>query len=275
MFKVDILEDARQVEREADAFVEQTKQLLLQESTTERTLLSAAGIDTGHMEAARVRDEKAMREELRMKTGSVAVLTEAEVKALCVKYRLRLLRSQRYKGAIDALTGRKLSKFLQDIGDPSPEHSARERLFVMAPAEAFNTDIAHIAKPIPDPVLFYRHDSGVYAVVHKWGNDFTVFRRLLGAVTATAYAWRWFAFLTMLAGSFAIKELFHLAGYHSMEYTALGLGIFLTLFRSLAAICESTSSHDQRVFENDVRVTFSETAWNSHERPQHYSMLRM
>lgn len=188
MLKTDIIEKAKGLEAKADAFVSETKQLLLEESSRENNLLFAAGMNDAHIERVRLDQESITRKELREKNGAAAVLTANEIKTLCIRYRLRFLPSRRYAGGIDALTGRKLAEFLRKNGDPSPEHSAQSRLYVMAPADAFNLDIK---KPVPpDPVLFYNHENGLYSVVHKWGNDFTIFRRILGALTANGPTWR-------------------------------------------------------------------------------------
>lgn len=252
MFKVDILSDARQSEEHANAFVEQTKQLLLEEGTRETGLLAAAGLNKQHVVATQLKDEKAMRAELGMKTGAAAVLTRKEIEALCIKYRLRFLRSHYYSGSIDALTGRKILKFMEDIGEPSAEHAARENLFVMAPVGAFNLEIG---RPIPDPVLFYRHKSGLFCVVHKWGNDFTVFREVWGWLTANAVRWRFFMLFALLGLAFAGKKLLCMSGFHVGEYWFMGLTIVFAIIRGIQAFADTDASHE-------AGLTFSEECWD-------------
>ena len=135
MLKTNILEKAVDISDGADQLVQETKQLLLEANTKENAILAAAGLNKQSVEAYRLKDEAAMRKELKMKTGAPAVLTEAEIKNLCIRYRLRFLPSYRYAGNIDPLLGAKMIRFLEAVGDVAPEYSAERRFFIMAPVE--------------------------------------------------------------------------------------------------------------------------------------------
>lgn len=253
MLKTNIIDEAKELESQADSFVSQTKQLLLEENAHENNLLFSAGMNGAHIERVRLKNENAMRKELRMKTGAQAVLTLEEIKTLCIRYRLRFLPSRKYSGAIDSLTGRKLAEFLNKNGDPSPEMSASQRLFIMAPADAFDLEITKVQPP--DPVLFYRHDDGLYSVIHKWGNDFTVFRRIVGALTSSALAWRWFLFLSIVLVGHVLGYAIYLMGSQDGAVITTCLGYCLALVRLFSLV------------ENyDGKIVFSDKAWNEERR---------
>lgn len=253
MLKTNIIDEAKELESQADSFVSQTKQLLLEENAHENSLLFSAGMNGAHIERVRLSNENAMRKELRMKTGAQAVLTKEEIRKLCIRYRLRFLPSHMYSGAIDNLTGRKLAEFLNKNGDPNPEISASHRLFIMAPADAFKLELTKVQPP--DPVLFYQHKDGLFSVVHKWGNDFTVFRRIVGALTSTALVWRWFMFLSIVLVGHALGYALHLMGSQEGALATTFLGYCLAFIRLIS------------LFENyDGEIVFSNEAWNDSRR---------
>ena len=254
MFKTDIIDKAKSLEEQANSFVEDTKQLLLEENMRENGLLFAAGMNGAHIERVRLDQEGAMRKQLRMKTGTQAVLPLEEIRQLCILYRLRFLPSKYYSGAIDALTGRKLAAFLDKNGDPNPARSAETRLYIMAPADVFKLNV-HQPVP-PDPVLFYRHDDGLYSVVHKWGNDMTIFRRILGFFTSTALVWRWSMFLGIIAVTTILGLFFYLMGWQDPAEITILLGFIFAPVRAASASAEN----------NEGRYFFSDRCWNEETR---------
>lgn len=251
LLRKNILDEAMSLERESQRLVDRTNQFLLDVETREAELMSAAGLNSAHKSIAKIHDDDKVRRMFHESANSKAVLTADQVRKLCIRYRLRLLPSNRYRGPIEAVTGCKLSKFLDDIKDLDPMESASTRLFVMAPAQTFNLSVY---KPVPDPVLFYRHDNGLYAVVHQWGNDFTIFRRILGALTSSAVAWRWFMFLS----SVSITVAGAVALWPKHEALAVGVAIAGTIFTVVRTIVASSAS--------ESRLLFSDSAWNSRER---------
>lgn len=255
MLKTNILNDAKKAEQEADDFVEETKQLLLDASTKETAILSAAGLNSQSVQAVRLRNEKAMRRELKMKTGSVAVLNKAEIKALCLKYRLRFLRSHFYCGPIDALLGRKIVKFMEDAGEVNPAYAAENRLYVMAPVEAFTLKIGE--RP-PDPILFYQcpNDVDLYCVVHKWGNDFTPLRRVEGWLTVNALRWRWFMFLSLSLSAILSAYWIPTSGAGPWWFAIPVVTMVFAIIRAIT-VCDN---------DHEAKLTFSESAWNNEQK---------
>lgn len=258
MFKTDIIDKAKSLEEQANSFVEDTKQLLLEENMRENGLLFAAGMNGAHIERVRLDQEGAMRKQLRMKTGTQAVLTLEEIRKLCILYRLRFLPSKYYSGAIDALTGRKLAAFLDKNGDPNPARSAETRLYIMAPADVFKLNV-HQPVP-PDPVLFYRHDDGLYSVVHKWGNDMTIFRRILGFFTSNALVWRWSMFLGIIAVATILGQFCHRMGWHGPDVLFIIVGYSFAVIRGAVGFVEN----------DEGRYFFSDRCWDEKTRQKRH-----
>lgn len=251
LLRKNILDEAVSLEQESQILVDHTNQFLLDIETREAELMSAAGLNSAHKSIVKIHNDAKVRRMFHESANSKAVLTTDQVRKLCIRYRLRLLPSNEYRGPIEAITGYKLSKFFDDIKDPNPMESASTRLFVMAPARTFNLSVY---KPVPDPVLFYRHDNGLYAVVHQWGNDFTISRRILGALTSRALVWRCFMFLTLISVTAASAA----ALWSKHDALAIGIAIAGTIFTVVRAILASCA--------RESGLLFSDKAWNSHMR---------
>ncbi len=175
-----------------NGLVDEAKMLLLESSSQERQLLSEAGLDH---QFVKIEKEKGINLERATfeNTYGEKVFTEAEIKDICIKYNLKFLHSKKFKGSVDPLVGAKIKRFFENAKIDGAKFSAQNDLFIMAPPQAFNLE----EKPNPpveaDPVLFYRiHNRGnetMYAPVHKWGNDFTIFRRINGILRRNFYTW--------------------------------------------------------------------------------------
>lgn len=109
------------------------------------------------------------------------VFTESQIKALCIKYNLRFLPTSYYKGSIDPETPIKIREFEsiinKQIQDKGINHYCYSDIdyYIAAPKRAFKLEV----KP-KDPLLFARISKDHYVLVHKWGNDLSVFRRVSG-----------------------------------------------------------------------------------------------
>jgi hypothetical protein len=256
MIRVDIVKEAIDLS-EADRFVEDVSDFLQQEAQDERELLSAAGLDQQQQEVERIRTFHSTRRELQSKTGAPVVLSEQEVRTLCIRYRLRCLPSRFYAGAIDPLLGRKLKKFLSDLGSATPSEDAQSHLYVMAPMKAFRlTTVKHQE----DPVLFYRDNSGFYVMIHKWGNDFTIARRALGWLLESALRWRFLMFLSTLAVAAPIM-------WWGIKHESIAACVPTAVFFFFITIWRLANVMS---FDTSVDATFSNTAWNRSDKGDTY-----
>lgn len=138
------------------------------------------------------------------------VFTYDQIIALGAKYRLKFLPTEHYKsyidpGVIPEIRDLQRAKDAQRKKDQAARrnmtledydasgqhtefqfdaHELKNNFFILAPGSMFKTERtkAFSIKP-KDPIMFYREDDTHYRLIKKWGNDFSVFRRILGFVT--------------------------------------------------------------------------------------------
>lgn len=114
------------------------------------------------------------------------VFTIEEIKNLAIKYRLRLLNSKHFIGDLDVQIAAKVKQFAKDTNSQIDNFSLGVKFFILAPPEMFSLEQVDFVKTkdrYPDPLLFYKIDEEHYRLIHKWGNDFSIFRRYTG--------WKW------------------------------------------------------------------------------------
>lgn len=105
-----------------------------------------------------------------------------EIEELAIQYRLRFLESSRFTGNMDVDVIAKIKEFSKETNTSIDEYTLSRRFFILAPPEMFNLDEVRRINT-KDPAIFYQIDSNHYRLIHKWGNDFSIFRRILG--------WKW------------------------------------------------------------------------------------
>lgn len=88
------------------------------------------------------------------------------IKRICIVYRLRFLESRFFK---EDLPYEAISKIKQ----LQKEHQTTLQEFkILAPAKAFKLENAD------DPLLFAPIGNDYYYLIHKWGNDMSIFRKI-------------------------------------------------------------------------------------------------
>tara|TARA_B100001059_G_scaffold44679_1_gene37049 strand:- start:80 stop:787 length:708 start_codon:yes stop_codon:yes gene_type:complete len=89
------------------------------------------------------------------------------IKKTCVKFRLRFLDSNLFKGDYP-------KNITNIISDLEKNHNTKLNNFmIMAPSKLFKI------KSPDDPILFVPIGNDYYYLVHKWGKEFNLFRKLL------------------------------------------------------------------------------------------------
>ena len=90
-----------------------------------------------------------------------------DIKAICIRYRLRFLESSLFKGEIpqEAISKTKQLEKDHDI--------ILSGFKIMAPSKLFKLE------NYDDPLLFAPIGNGYYYLIHKWGNDMSVWRKWL------------------------------------------------------------------------------------------------
>ncbi len=90
-----------------------------------------------------------------------------QIKAVCVDYRLRFLNSIRFKGQVP-------EEAVSKIKTLEKHHNTTLNGFkIAAPSKLFKLD------NYDDPLLFAPRGNGYYYLIHKWGNDMSVWRKLM------------------------------------------------------------------------------------------------
>lgn len=114
-----------------------------------------------------------------------------QIEKIARKYRLRFLNSTKFVGKVDIEAISKIKEFEKKHNvSCSDEVTLSKKFYILAPAESFNLRIETIkearerekeARRIArDPILFYKIDEDHYRLIHKWGSDFTILRRIQG-----------------------------------------------------------------------------------------------
>jgi len=121
------------------------------------------------------------------------VYTIGQIKELCLDYNLRFLSSRHFTGTFDVEVAGKIIEFSKKTNTPTDEWSLKHSFFIMAPEDMFSLrDEKYITKKQLDPAIFYKIDDNHYKLVHKWGDDFTVFRLLMGYRFRSWWHHQWF-----------------------------------------------------------------------------------
>jgi len=127
------------------------------------------------------------------------VYTIGQIKELCLDYNLRFLSSGRFTGTFDVEVAGKIIEFSKKTNTPTDEWSLKHSFFIMAPEDMFSLrDEKYITKKQLDPAIFYKIDDNHYKLVHKWGDDFTVFRLLMGYRFRSWWHHQWFTTVMVL-----------------------------------------------------------------------------
>lgn len=99
---------------------------------------------------------------------SERIFTLAQIKKLCTTYRLRFLDTKYFKGEIPY-------QAIAHIKRLQKEGATEIKNFkIIAPAHMFNLEYKD-----KDPLLFIPLGNQRYYLVHKWGNDLSLWRKLL------------------------------------------------------------------------------------------------
>ncbi len=239
---------------------EPIKLLMETSAVEERNILREAGLDFNIKEVEKKVGINMTRTKKEEELGS-KVFTYEEIENTCIKYGLRFLSSKRYKGVIEPTLGKTLLNFFKEKNINSQSWEANNNLYIMAPSKAFNLDERPDPPPV-DPVMFYKMsttDGDMYALVHKWGRDFTVFRRIIGAVRETSWHWGWFKFISLFVACSLITAAIGWAPLWIMGIVAnLAIAGVLTGLNFLW-ITGMASSNDLRRYRN----RFTRRNWNS------------
>jgi|TARA_R110000851_G_scaffold145114_4_gene284442 hypothetical protein len=170
--------------QEVGRIVESSKLLLTANEQEERNVLANLGLDKNLQELETVKGINLERGRFES-SYETKVFTLEEIKEIACEYGLRFLHSSYFRGALDTNVAREISRFGKinglDITQGKNGQSGDSAKFMMlAPEKEFtliNREKPARAVPIPkDPALFYEVSDNKFALVHQWGNDFSIMR---------------------------------------------------------------------------------------------------
>jgi hypothetical protein len=242
----------------AEKHAEEIKLLIDGSSIEERNILKEAGLDFNVAGVEKVLGVNMVRSKKEIELDA-KVFTEDEIRTACIKYDLRFLQSRYYKGKIEPNLGKKILEFFANKNIDGKNHEAHNNLYIMAPKKAFNLE----AMPNPpqlDPMMFYKMsttEGEMYAVVHKWGKDFTPFRRILGAARETSWHWFWFRTLMVFLASTLTTALF----YNPISLEALFINACVA--GAVVGVWNLIEVGDESSSWSNYSESFNRNAWNS------------
>lgn len=133
-------------------------------------ILSRLGMDRNIKQGAYKKQEIHQLKKQTDKFDQARVFHISQIESICNKYYLKFLPAERFRGSIDADLPQKLTTFEVAHGEKlNPINS-----YIIAPERSFELE----EKP-KDPLFFFKINSEYYYLIHKWGNDLNIFRRIL------------------------------------------------------------------------------------------------
>lgn len=162
--------------------IQEVNQFLLESHKEDERILHNIGLDH-NLEYQQKLVEDINRNKVSIKIYKKISFSGKEIKELCKRYDLKMLRAQYYNGKIPADLTRKLKEFEKETGTNLTDS---DNFFILAPTEQFK-NIKHVPRQ-QDPILFYRTEispnrygeateSDFFVAVHNWGDDFSFLRK--------------------------------------------------------------------------------------------------
>jgi len=188
------------------------------------------------------------------------VYTIEQIKDLCIDYNLRFLPSPYFTGSFDVEVAGKILEFSKKTNTSVDDFSLRNSFFVMAPEEMFKLkDEKYISKKELDPAIFYKIDSEHYRLIHKWGDDFTILRLLMGYRFRSWWHHQWFNTIMVLPIFALLFSMLFGADNMikhpiSLSITTLALSFVFSYFRW------GFNKHDEG---DEIGGFFNRKNWNS------------
>lgn len=199
------------------------------------------------------------------------VYTLAQIKELCMDYNLRFLNSQSYTGSLDVELTAKLKAFAKEVEIDLMQALQHDKFYIMAPADCFVLDQkeftskAAIRRAEQDPVIFYRINNPKgddhYRMIHKWGNDFSIFRLIQGFKWRNIGNYQIYHTLTAMAPVALLYA--NLAPLSMLYFGFLPILIVLMLSSIVAYLFFTIRKQDEG---SEIKDFFSHHNWNSKEK---------
>lgn len=126
------------------------------------------------------------------------------IKELCIRFRLRFLPSELYKGTLPYSAITAINQFENTFNQGD-----KKQYYIVAPAEFFK-----LQDRFSDPLLFAQLSNGTYYLLHQWGEDFKPYKQAMVypmrnektlAITSIALGIV-VTLLSIVSGAFSLEE---------------------------------------------------------------------
>ena len=239
--------------------INEVKLLLAGDASEDLRILRGLSNNSQFNRIEKIRGEQLQLEKL--ENGYAGKVYKVEqIKKLAVDYHLRFLQSRYYTGSFDVEVAAKIKEFAKETNTSIDDYTLGRQFYVLAPQEMFELkDERYVSKKEQDPAIFYQIDSEHYRLIHKWGNDFTVFRLLEGFRYKSWWSHQWFNTAMVLPFVAIIVGL--LFNVHTIENHPISMGLVTFVFSFLFAYFRwGWGKHDEN---ESVLGFFSPESWNS------------
>lgn len=133
-------------------------------------ILSRLGMDRNIQQGDRKKRELNQSKQETLKFDQSRVFHISQIESICNKYYLKFLPADRFRGSIDAELPQKLTTFEVAHGKTLTSFNS----YIIAPERSFELE----ERP-KDPLFFFKINNEYYYLIHKWGNDLNIFRRMM------------------------------------------------------------------------------------------------
>lgn len=130
--------------------------------------------------------------------------SRGHIKELCIRFRLRFLPSELYKGTLPYSAIAAINRFENTFAQGD-----KKQYYIVAPAEFFK-----LHDRFSDPLLFAQLSNGTYYLLHQWGEDFKPYKQAMMypmrnektlAITSVAFGVL-ITLLSMVLGVFSLED---------------------------------------------------------------------
>lgn len=241
--------------------VTEVTRLIAQKGAEDMSILREMGMHHSVMAADNKEGARLELINLEKKYGDVYSIDT--IRKLALRYKLKFLRSDNYKGDIDPVMLVKIKEFFKESEIEMNDAKLGYRFFILAPQNAFNLIELEKNPPKPkDPVLFYDLDGDGkhFRLIHKWGADLTAWRRFLGYMYKTPTHFWWSNFIPfLLLALVTTGTLYQLQGdkwYTWLTGSVLVVFGFIRTCVFYSELVDSTAKLDRwsQVWNNDVKL---------------------
>lgn len=196
MFKVNLMKKmtaGKQSDSKETLALREAQELLRTEDARDAGTLKDLGMD----HALRVHNKHETLNNFLSKYDKKYIFHISEIKKVCLQYNLKFLLSSFYRGHVDPMLPTKVRQFESNHlrhkkvkkftrydrgGEPDDSFTSQEvnyNYFIAAPKSSFE-----LQENPKDPLFFADLGNDYFYLVHKWGDDLSITRRL---ITLTLY----------------------------------------------------------------------------------------